>query len=163
MGFMGSGKTTLGRMLAQEWQLDFYDLDVFIVNKAELTIPEIFSIYGEKEFRKIESEALRELVQGHPDGILSMGGGTPCFHQNMDFIKANTQSIYLRLSPAELSNRLLRSPNPRPLVQNKSPEQLHSYIETELLKREEFYMQADQIIESDSIQLSDLLTFVTRP
>ena len=157
---MGSGKSTLGRQLAKKWNYKFIDLDLYIEEVSGMSIAELFEKSGEKGFRRSESEALNEVLLQNHECIISLGGGTPCFNQNLNLIKEKTYSVYLKLSPEELTNRLLRSPNPRPLVQNKSKEELLDYIKTELHKREYFYTQADQTIQSDSIQITDLFTFI---
>lgn len=161
IGFMGSGKSTLGRQLAKEWKQKFIDLDTQIVKMYDMSIQDIFKEYGEKGFRKRETDTLKDILSGDNEIILSLGGGTPCYNNNLDLIKAKTHSIYLQLSPLELSYRLIRSRNPRPLVKDKSDKELLKYIESEIQKREVFYTQADQVIQSDCIQLSDLLTFIS--
>lgn len=157
---MGSGKTTLGKQMAKAWEYKFIDLDLYIADIFGMSIPELFDKFGEKGFRTRESQALKEVLAQNQTCILSLGGGTPCFNNNLSLIKEKTLSIYLKLSPEELTSRLLRSPNPRPLVKNKSAGELLEYIKTELQKRELFYTQADITIESDSIQITDLFTFI---
>lgn len=157
---MGSGKTTLGRKMAKVWDYKFIDLDLYIADMYGMSIPELFDKFGEKGFRTRESQALKDVLTQNQTCILSLGGGTPCFNQNLSLIKEKTLSIYLKLSAEELTSRLLRSPNPRPLVKNKSADELLEYIKAELQKREFFYTQADMTIESDSIQITDLFTFI---
>ncbi|MCK5821625.1 MAG: shikimate kinase [Bacteroidales bacterium] len=161
IGFMGSGKTTLGKQMAKIWEYKFIDLDVYITKMYGMSISALFKEYGEAGFRQRESQALNEVLAQNQICILSLGGGTPCSNFNLKLIKEKTLSIYLKLSPEELTNRLLRSKNPRPLIRNKSADELLGYIEAELDKRELFYSQADLTIQSDSIQLTDLLTFVS--
>ncbi len=157
---MGSGKSTLGRQLAKEWNWGFIDLDHYISELFGMSIPEMFDQYGEAGFRNKESQALAEVLEGEQKTIISLGGGTPCFNQNLQLIKEKTHSIYLKLSVKELTSRLLRSHNPRPLVQNKSEAELQEYIKNELQNRDVFYNQAHQTIQSDSIQASDLNAFI---
>ena len=160
---MGSGKSTIGKGLAKAWDYTFVDLDNYIVEKYHLGIPQIFDKYGEKGFRKLEAKALSEVIEKYSETIISLGGGTPCFENNIELIKNKTKSIYLKISPSELTHRLSRSVNPRPLVQNKTKEELEEYVIAELRKREFFYKQADHLIESDCIQIQDLLAFFIRP
>jgi len=157
---MGSGKTTLGKQMAQVWKCQFIDLDLYITNFFEMSIPDLFDKYGEDGFRNRESQALKDVLTHNQTGIISLGGGTPCFNQNISLIKEKTFSIYLKLSPEELTRRLLHSTNPRPLVRNKSEDELLIYIKSELQNRDLFYSQADLTIQSDRIQISDLLTFI---
>ncbi|MEA1876122.1 MAG: shikimate kinase, partial [Bacteroidota bacterium] len=142
IGFMGSGKSTLGKQMAKAWEFKFIDLDLYIADIFGMSIPELFDKFGEKGFRTRESQALKEVLAQNQPYILSLGGGTPCFSNNLSLIKEKTQSIYLKLSPEELTRRLLRSPNPRPLVKKKTANELLEYIKTELPKRELFYTQA---------------------
>lgn len=158
---MGSGKSTLGRQLSKEWHREFIDLDNYIEEMYNLSIPSIFNQYGEKEFRNRETKALQQVLSRDNNCIISLGGGTPCHNLNIDLIKEKTHSIYLKLSPKELATRLIRSKNPRPLVIDKSPEELLEFIKSELKRREEFYNQANQLIESDCIQISDLIAFIS--
>lgn len=160
---MGSGKSTIGKGLAKEWGYFFVDLDNYIEEKFHLKIPQIFDKYGESGFRKLEAQALSEVIEKYSETVISLGGGTPCFENNIELIKNETQSIYLKVSPTEITHRLSRSANPRPLVRNKTQTELEEYVISEIRKREFYYKQADHVIESDCIQIQDLLTFFTRP
>lgn len=159
IGFMGSGKSTVGRQLARAKDWEFTDLDMYIQKTSGRSIPDIFSLLGEDKFREIESDCLKEVLE-FPNQVIALGGGTPCFHNNMESIKSRSTSIYLKVSPEGLANRLMRSPSPRPLIEGKSPDELIEYISSELIKREEFYLQADFIIESDQTRFDDLLALV---
>lgn len=115
IGMPGSGKTTLGKQLADEMMLPFVDLDEEIQKKEQLTIPEIFSQRGEDHFRLIESETLVEWASTAADFIMATGGGAPCFHRGIDVINKSGLSIFLDVPIAELVNRL-KSDNGRPLL-----------------------------------------------
>jgi shikimate kinase len=159
IGFMGSGKSTIGRQIAREKKREFTDLDMYIQKTTGRSIPDIFKLLGEDKFREIESDCLKEVLE-FPNQVIALGGGTPCFHDNMKAIKSLSRSIYLKVSPEGLANRLMRSPSPRPLIEGKSPGELIEYIRLELKKREEFYLQADFVIESDQTRFDDLLALV---
>ena len=159
IGFMGSGKSTIGRQIAGAKNREFKDLDRYIEKITGRSIPDIFKYLGEDKFREIESGCLREVLE-FPNHVIALGGGTPCFHNNIKTIKSLSTSIYLKVSPEGLASRLLRSPAPRPLIEGKSQEQLTDYIRLELKKREEFYLQADFVIESDQTRFDDLLALV---
>lgn len=159
---MGSGKSTIGKMLAKEWQWHFIDLDQYIEANVNRTIPEIFKLQGEAHFRQLESESLANILNKEQKEVISLGGGAPCSEKNIQIIKEKSHSIYLKISPKELVIRLMRSANPRPLVLGKSEEELTRYVQLELSHRETYYLQADQVIASDSLQLTDLLTFLPR-
>lgn len=122
LGYMGSGKTAMGRMLARQANLAFIDLDHYIEQVEELSIPEIFHRYGEGGFRQIESFHLRQVMEHQDHFVLSLGGGTPCFNDNMDYLHGACTSIYLSASPIALAERLACSTTKRPLLQGKTRE-----------------------------------------
>ncbi|MBI4645309.1 MAG: AAA family ATPase [Bacteroidia bacterium] len=146
IGFMGSGKSTVGRKLAHGLYLDLIDLDKFIEKKYKKTIPEIFGLYGEPWFREKERNELVELLR-RDNYIMSTGGGTPCFYNNMQLINNNGISIYLRATPLELADRLRKSKYDRPLIKDIKNENLLQYIETKLIEREPFYLQSKIIVD----------------
>lgn len=156
LGFMGSGKSTLGRQLAHQLKLEFIDLDRQVEIKAGLSIPEIFTHLGEKKFREIESQVLREVLEGE-SGIIAIGGGTPCNELNIRVIKQNSVSVYLKISATELTRRLASSPTPRPLLEGKTQEEAAKFIADLLHQRETYYNQANLILESDTITPDQLL------
>jgi shikimate kinase len=158
IGFMGSGKSTLGKMLASDLSLKYIDMDAEIESKHSLSIGEIFSKFGEEVFRKMEHELLLELIKTD-NQVISAGGGVPCFHNNMEVMNKGGKSVYIRLSPQAVYNRL-NSLSPesravRPLLAGKSPEQLMSYINTTLTKREPFYLQASKTIHCDGLDTNE--------
>ena len=150
IGYMGSGKTTLGRALAQATGLDFLDLDDFIVEREGKTIKEIFSEKGEKGFRELERDSLR-LARDCGAGIIACGGGTPCFFDNMDFISREGISVWLDASIECLTSRLSAERSARPLLANISEEDLRKKIEKDLESRNPFYEKA--LIRFDSSRL----------
>ena len=120
LGYMGSGKTSIGNYLKQELNYKFYDLDNFIEDKWDLNISNVFETKGELYFRKIERIALKEILDQKAPMIISLGGGTPCYFNNMDYINNQEGSItfYLKSSVDSISNRLLIDKNNRPLINN---------------------------------------------
>jgi len=146
IGFMGSGKTTLGRKLASRMGYEFIDLDHKLEQRAELSIAEYFSIFGEEAFRELESEVLKKTL--YPDdAIVSTGGGLPCYFDNMDWMKANGKSVYIKLPPKTLADRLEAGKEERPLLQDKHGDDLVAFIEQKLAEREGFYSQANIIVD----------------
>ena len=141
IGYMGAGKTTVGRTLAKELGLDFYDLDWFIENRRRKKIPQIFEEQGEEGFRRIEYNMLHEVAE-FEDVVLSCGGGTPCFFDNIDYMNQQAQVVYLRCSPEVLYSHLLMGKTERPLLKGKTPEQLMDFIKEQLAVREPFYNKA---------------------
>ena len=141
IGYMGAGKTTVGKALAKELGLSFYDLDWYIESRRRKTIAQIFAEVGEEGFRKIEYNMLHEVAE-FEDVIVSCGGGTPCFFDNMDYMNQQGQVVYLKASPDVLMEHLRMSKNDRPLLRGKSPDELRVFIEEQLRLREPFYSKA---------------------
>lgn len=141
IGYMGAGKTTIGRALAKELGLDFYDLDWYIENRRRKKIPQIFEELGEEGFRKIEYNMLHEVAE-FEDVIISCGGGTPCFFDNIDYMNQQAQVVYLHCTPEVLHGHLLMGRVERPLIKGKSPEELITFIKEQLATREQYYTKA---------------------
>jgi shikimate kinase len=145
IGYMGSGKTTVGKWLAKALNLQFIDLDQYIEEKNNQTIPEIFASEGENSFRVKEQKALQE-VSLIPNVIISTGGGAPCFFDNMEVINNTGISVYLNGTPQLLASRLLNSNTERPLIKGKSEAELIQFIHDTLEKRNSWYKQAQIVI-----------------
>ncbi|MDR2887478.1 MAG: shikimate kinase [Bacteroidales bacterium] len=141
IGFMGCGKTTVGKRLANLLQWEFTDLDKRIEAQTGLTVEELFAAGGEEYFRKIEAETLLGL-SFNTDTIVAAGGGTPCFTGNMEFMLSTGCTVYLKLTPSQLATRLNTSSNKRPLIQNITAKELQNYIETKLAERSQWYEKA---------------------
>lgn len=150
IGFMGCGKTTLGRKLASRMDYPFIDLDHVLEAKVDMTIAEYFSAHGEDSFRKLESEILKQ--NDYPvNAIISTGGGLPCFFDNMDWINAHGRSIYIQLPAKTLAQRLSNEKNKRPLLRDKQGDELVVFIDQKLNEREIFYKQASIIADGLSL------------
>lgn len=147
IGYMGTGKTTIGKLLAKELHLSFIDIDEFIENRYHKTIAGIFEEKGENGFREIEHRTLHE-VSSFENVVVSTGGGLPCFFDNMDLLNRTGTTIYLRTSVNELVSRLTVEMQKRPLIKGKNPEELRDFVETNLKKREVFYNQAQLILDA---------------
>jgi shikimate kinase len=145
-GFMGCGKTTAGKKLASELGWKFIDLDHEIERRENRPVKMIFSDSGEEYFRKAESSALQglEIVS---DSIISTGGGTPCFNENLQFMHDTGVVIYLRMTPGQLKNRLAEKKGQRPLLKDLAESELTDYISGKLREREPFYLQANLVID----------------
>jgi shikimate kinase len=152
---MGSGKTTAGKKLAASLGWSFIDLDRKIQEHAGMTIPEIFSRYGEDHFRKIESELLMAIA---PDSntVVATGGGAPCYNDNMKFMLSTGLTIYLKLTPEQLANRLEGSSDKRPLIKNIQGEELLQYIGKKLSERSEWYQKSHIIQNGFDLDINDL-------
>lgn len=151
VGYMGAGKTTMGKALSGHMGLSFIDLDHFIENRYHKTVRQLFEEKGEDTFREIERNALLE-VSDFEDVIISTGGGAPCFHGNMEFMKAKGITVYLKATPDELAKRVSLSKNTRPILMGLSGEELMLFITDALQKRCCFYEQADIIFDAELME-----------
>lgn len=161
IGYMGVGKTTSGRELAKALELDFIDLDLFIQNRYNKTVGQLFEELGESKFREIESKILEE-VSAFEDIVISSGGGAPCFFDNMKIMNNSGITIYLRANPELLAERLDTCKAKRPLIKDKSKDELLQFVTESLVKREPYYLQAKIVIETNEfINRSDLDAIVS--
>ena len=141
IGYMGAGKTTIGKALSKELGIIFYDLDWYIESRMRKTVSEIFAERGEEGFRQIEYNMLHEVAE-FEDVIISCGGGTPCFFDNMDYLNQQGQVVYLKADPEVLYKHLMMAKTERPLIKGKSHDELLTFIREQLEKREPFYSKA---------------------
>ena len=150
IGYMGVGKTTVGKKLAKLFDIGFIDLDKFIESKYHKTVPELFAERGENEFRLIEQKSLIE-VSEIENVVVSTGGGTPCFFENIRLMNQTGITVYIHAEPNELAARLRASKTIRPLVSGKTGEDLTMFIASHLKERERFYNQAQLIYKTDRL------------
>lgn len=164
VGFMGSGKTTWGRKLAQTAGHRFIDLDHLIVEHIQTDIPQFFKSEGEAAFRQLEADMLRTIPADQPT-IVATGGGTPCFHGSMDWMNQHGNTLYFKLSPEQLWQRLNKPKHidSRPALKGLTEGELLDFITQKLAEREPFYSQAKQIIDQASSQIEDLVTMIVAP
>ncbi|NOX45802.1 MAG: AAA family ATPase [Chlorobi bacterium] len=141
IGYMGSGKTTIGKILAKKLGYGFIDLDDMIERKYKIDVSGIFRKYDEKSFRKIEHDSLLSTFLSS-DTVIATGGGTPCFFDNMELMNKNGTTVYIEMGILSLFQRISASRRPRPLVEGKSPDELKRYIQVHLKKRLPYYSQA---------------------
>ena len=141
IGYMGSGKTTVGKALSKETGMMFYDLDWYIESRMRRSVSQIFAERGEEGFRQIEYNMLHEVAE-FENVIISCGGGTPCFFDNMDYLNQQGDVVYLKATPETLYKHLLMAKVERPLLKGKTKEELLRFIKTQLSTREAFYNKA---------------------
>ena len=146
IGYMGAGKTTVGKVLSQQLELSFIDLDHYIEGRYHKTVGQLFAERGEEAFRDIERRMLRE-VAAFEDVLVSTGGGAPCFFDNIEFMNSKAQTIYLKATPEILFQHLKMGKNERPLLKNKTDEELMQFITESLATREPYYSKADYIFD----------------
>ena len=149
MGYMGSGKSTVAKLLSEKLHIDLIDLDDYIEKKEQSAISDIFKNNGEIYFRKKEYFYLKQLLDSKTDMILSVGGGTPCYSGNIDLINMSAKSLYLRSSVQSLYNRLLKEKDQRPLIAHIPDSELKEFIARHLFERTVFYEKAGIIIQTD--------------
>jgi len=161
IGFMGSGKTTWGKKIAKKLGLPFLDLDQEIVAHIGMSIPEYFLTFGEEKFRQLESDFLKR--QQGKEAIISTGGGTPCYYDNMQWIKENGLSLYLYHTPQSLWSRLSESDlKKRPVLQGFSGDELLDFITTKLQERAPFYEQADIRFQQIHTPLTEIVELIEK-
>ncbi len=158
-GYMGSGKTTIGKKLAAKLGFLFIDLDKLIENKFRITIPDIFNKYDEDAFRIVEHNTLKETFT-FDNAVISTGGGTPCFYNNMSLINQEGLSIYIQMHVKSLYDRLINSKKKRPLLTNKSTAEILQYIQKQLAERESFYEQSKLVIKGESLDIDVLVDLI---
>lgn len=151
IGYMGSGKTTLGKAYARAMQLQFIDLDWYIEERFHKTVQELFEERKEDGFREIERNMLHEVAE-FEDVIIACGGGTPCFFDNMEYMNGKGETVFLDASLEVLFRRLKIAKSKRPLLMDKSDEELMDVIQNALRIRVPFYSQAKYVFNAESLE-----------
>ena len=152
IGYMASGKTTIGKIVSQKLGYKFLDLDYYIVEKEKKSVNDIFISKSEIYFRKIESFHLNEIIENNDKLVLSLGGGTPCYGNNMNLLLTapNSKTVYLKASIKTLAKRLMNEENIRPLISHlESEELLTEFIGKHMFERSQYYSQADLVVPTD--------------
>lgn len=163
IGYMGAGKTTVGKSLAKKIKYNFYDLDNYIELKERRSIENIFQEKNEVYFRKIEHKYLKELSTIKENKIISTGGGTPCFKNNLDLINSaeNSISIYLKASVEVLMERLKNGIEKRPLISHLNESyKLKDYLNKHLFERSFYYEQSKIKVKTDGMNLNDVTKMI---
>ena len=150
LGYMASGKSSVGKKLAKILSMKFLDLDDYIIKKEKMSITKIFETKGEVYFRLIENNYLKEVLAKNGDFILALGGGTPCYANNMDVVnKEDVVSVYLQGSTQTMINRLLKKKSKRPLIASLPDDKIPEFVAKHLFERRPFYEQAKMKIKID--------------
>jgi len=158
IGFMGSGKTHWGKQLAAQLKIPFYDLDEVISSKENKSVTEIFAELGEEAFRVIEKEHLEALIDENTSMVLSCGGGTPCFFNNIETMKKYGVVVWLNTHIEILLSRLMNEKSARPLIRNIADDDMKSFIIRKLNERRMYYEQADVILDNEnSISINEFI------
>lgn len=154
IGYMGAGKTTVGKQLADNLGLMFYDLDWYITSRMHRTVAQIFEESGEEGFRKMEHNMLHEVAE-FENVVLSCGGGTPCFFDNMDYLNQQGETVYLKATPEVLYAHLKMGKTVRPLLLNKTPEEVEAFVKEQLAQREPYYLKAKHVLDVNLLDSYD--------
>ena len=156
IGFMGSGKTTAGKMLANRLSYSYFDLDEFIEQQEQESIRNIFEKKGESYFREQESKYLKKIAE-YEDCVISTGGGAPCHFDNMDYMNNAGITVYLKMKPEQLASRLKNGRQERPLIKDKDDQELLHYIKDKLSQREKDYQKASLTIDGYNFNINELI------
>ena len=160
IGYMCVGKTTIGKALAKELGLVFYDLDWYIEERFHTKVAKIFAEEGEARFRDLERRMLHEVAEVE-NIVLSCGGGTPCHFDNIDYLNTVSQTCYLQASPETILQHLSMSRGERPLLRGKTPDELRTFVTAQLAERRPFYEKARHTIGVDVLDSFDKIHLVT--
>lgn len=159
IGFMGCGKSTLGKKLATKLGYDFIDLDQVLEDHIATSIGDYFAAHGEEAFRALESKLLKEY--NYPlNCIVATGGGAPCYFDNMEWMNNNGTTLYIEMPPIALAKRLEKGKEKRPLLRDMSEEQLIKFIETKLEERDRFYKRATLSVDGINLTPDKVLTYL---
>ena len=150
-GYMGAGKTTLGKAFAHQMNIPFIDLDWYIEERFHKTVGELFAERGETGFRELERNVLHEVAE-FENVVISTGGGAPCFFDNMEFMNRMGKTVFLNVHPDVLFRRLRVAKQQRPILQGKQDDELKAFIVQALEKRAPFYRQAQYIFNADELE-----------
>lgn len=149
IGYMGSGKSHISKLLSREMDLKLIDLDKEISLQCKMPISEIFEKKGELFFRRAEREKLEEILAKDKNCVLSLGGGTPAYYNNMEIINQNSESVFLRTSVGTLAERLSRQKSKRPIIAKINEQDLPEFIAKHLFERNQFYSMAKFTLDTD--------------
>ena len=158
-GFMGCGKSTIGKKLAVHLHYDFIDLDKLIEKETGMTIAEYFRLHGEEKFRELERDTLQNYAFG-AHTVIATGGGAPCYYDNMEWMNREGKVVYLHMEPKALANRLKYSKTERPLLKGLNEEELVNFISEKLAAREEYYRRAHFIVSGLDLTAEKLADYL---
>ena len=159
IGYMGCGKSTIGRYIAKDMGWQFIDMDSLFEQKHNCTISQFFAQHGEEQFRKEESKVVKELAQT-TNSVIATGGGAPCFADNMQVMNAAGLTIYISVEPEDLALRLKKAKDNRPLIANKSDDELVGFIQQQLKAREPHYRKAHMVVDGSALPFSAYKLFI---
>lgn len=157
VGYMGAGKTTVARKLAHRLGMDCYDTDHLFEERFKISTDDFFHKYDEPLYRKLETQILQS-TERFDNAVISTGGGTACYNDNMDWMNQHGITVFLKVSPQTSYNRLLHAKVKRPLIHDKTPEQMQEFIEQHYSKRMPFYSQALLTVKGEDFDVEAAVT-----
>lgn len=156
LGYMGAGKSTVGKRLARRMNLPFIDLDDAFEARYKYSIPRFFDHFGEERFREFEQECLKEVIQDHTEAVISSGGGTACHPDNLNLMQESGITVYLKMHSASLAHRLKHARRLRPVIRDVKNDDMQAFVENQLAEREPFYRQAHITVKGEDLELGKL-------
>jgi len=156
IGYMGAGKSTVGKRLANNLNIPFVDLDDAFEARFRYSIPRFFDHFGEKRFREFEYRCLKEIIKDHDHAVISTGGGTACFNDNISLMNKEGITVYIKMHPKSLALRLNRARRLRPVVRDIKNSDMQKFIEEQLADREGFYEQAKITVKGENLNMEKL-------
>ncbi|MBK5272050.1 MAG: shikimate kinase [Bacteroidia bacterium] len=160
IGFMGSGKTHWGHLLSQKLGIPFFDMDEQVVSHEDKSIVEIFAEKGEEYFRLIETDVLHLITESHESFVMSCGGGSPCYFNNIEYMNNSGTTVWINAPIEIIFQRLIKEKESRPLIKALTDEQLKAYINKKFADRKIYYDQASITIDEEPIQLDKLVEMI---
>ncbi len=160
LGFMGSGKTTIGIQLSHALNYPFFDLDQYIEKQVNKSISDIFELEGENCFRQYETYHLIEIINKSNKAVVATGGGTPCFNQNMQIMQSSGITIYLKANTDTIFHRIKNTAKQRPLLLHKTDDELKKWITETIEQREAYYMQAHYIVDEVKMSIPFIISLI---
>lgn len=160
IGYMGAGKTTVGKRLANKLSIPFVDLDDAFEAKYRYSIPRFFEHFGEERFREFENQCLKEIIHEHDTAVISTGGGTACSDRNMLLMNNEGITVYIKMAPKSLAHRLIHARRLRPIVRDIQNDVMLGFVEDQLSEREPFYNRAKHTVKGESLDIEDLVSLV---
>lgn len=157
IGFMGCGKTHLGKQLGDKLHIPFFDLDAKVEEKEEMPINEIFEKEGEEYFRLLEKDTLHIITESHDSFVMACGGGSPCYFNNVDYMNRSGTTVWINTPLDVLFERLIKEKDKRPLIRSLTPDQLKGFIIKKFSDRKIYYEQADVVMDEQPVQLDKLI------
>lgn len=156
IGYMGCGKSSAMKHLANKMSWKAYDLDKLFEERYKISVQDFFHKYDEAAFRKLESQLLKETVSFN-NAVIATGGGTPCFYDNMEWMNANGTTVFLKVAPMTAVHRLMQSKKKRPLIAGKSEQEVIDFVSQHYGDRMKFYEKAHITVKGENLDVEEVI------